>query len=181
MIQRKSGILQELGILPDGATTPDQAGTCRGFLLNCAQATFLISCSSTGRSNLPIACNAYGWLVNIIKRAKSGEFESQTAARTIALQDIAEGLAMLGSENTSLHHEIELWCAEKAPPEWRKPADENEQIKLCMYWRPYLDDGDRRFITSLAGERRLDRHQAAELWGIVLKIRTIAHRFGRTT
>jgi hypothetical protein len=56
----------------------------------------------------------------------------------------------------------------------------NEQFKLCMDWRPYLDDGDRRFITSLAGERRLDRHQAAELWGIVLKIRTIARGLGRT-
>jgi hypothetical protein len=72
-------------------------------------------------------------------------------------------------------------CRKSAPPEWRKPADENEQIKLCMAWRPFLDDWERQFIISLLGERRLNRHQAAELWGIVLKIRTIARRFGRTT
>src|SRR4051794_23933348 len=63
MIESKSGMLQELGILPDGATTPDQAGTCRGFLLNCAQATFLISCFCNTRSDLPIARTAHGWFM----------------------------------------------------------------------------------------------------------------------
>jgi hypothetical protein len=121
VIRRKSGILQELGILPDEATMPDQARACREFLLNCAQASFLISYFGTTQSNLPIARNAYGWLLNMIKAANSREFASENAATTIFLQDIAEGLAMLGSENTSLHHEIELWCAEKAPPNGASP------------------------------------------------------------
>lgn len=90
-------------------------------------------------------------------------------------------LNALRAENTRLQHEIELLRAERAPPEWRDPVDEDEQIKLCMDWRAYLDDRDRQFIISVVGERRLDRRQAAELWGIVLKLRTIARRLGRTT
>jgi hypothetical protein len=181
VIRRKSGILQEFGILPDGATMPDQAGACPEFLLNCAQATSLISHLGTIRSNLPIARNAYGWLSSMIKAANSGEFEPENAARTIFFQDVAKGLGMLGPENTRLQEEVELLRAEKAPPEWREPVDEDEQIKLCWNWRAYLDVCERQFIISILGETRLNRHQAADLWGIVIKIRNIARNLGRTT
>jgi hypothetical protein len=181
MIRRRSGTLREFGTLPDGANTPDQTGACRGFLLNCAQATFVISCFCNTRSNLPIARNAYGWLLNMIKAANSGEFEPENAATTIFLQDIAKGLGTLGPENTRLQHEVELLRAEKAAPEWREPVDEDEQIKLCWNWRAYLDVCERQFIISILGETRLNRHQAADLWGIVIKIRNIARNLGRTT
>jgi hypothetical protein len=89
--------------------------------------------------------------------------------------------ARLQYENGRLQHEIEVLRAlETAPPEWSEPADEDEQIKLCIEWRPYLDEFERQFVMSLLGKRRLDRHQAAHLWAIVLKTRTVARRIGRT-
>jgi hypothetical protein len=181
VIRRKSGILREFGILSDGATMPDQAGACPEFLLNCPQAASLISYLGNIRSNLPIGRNAYGYFLNMIKAANSGEFEPENAATTIFLQDIAKGLGMLGPENTRLQREVDLLRAGKAPPEWREPEDEDEQIKLCWNWRAYLDVCDRQFIISILDESRLNRHQAAELWGIVIKIRNIARNLGRTT
>jgi len=87
--------------------------------------------------------------------------------------------AKLRAVNVKLRHEIELLRAlEKSPPEWRQPADEDEQIKLCVNWRAYLDDCEREFVISLLGNRRLGRNQAARLWEIVLKTRTIARRIG---
>jgi hypothetical protein len=71
-----------------------------------------------------------------------------------------------------------LRALETAPPKWRQPADEDEQIKLCIEWRAYLDDAERKFVFSMLGKRRLGRHQAANLWVIVLKTRTIARRLG---
>jgi hypothetical protein len=117
----------------------------------------------------------------MIKAANSGEFEPENAATTIFLQDIAEGLSMPGPENTRLQHAVELLRAGKAPPEWREPEDEDEQIKLCWNWRAYLDVCERQFIISILDESRLNRHQAAELWGIVIKIRNIARNLGRST
>src|SRR5690242_20578042 len=81
VIRRKSGILQEFGILPDGVTMPDQADACPEFLLNSAQAASLISYLGNIRSNLPIARHAYGYFLNLIKAANSGEFEPENAAR----------------------------------------------------------------------------------------------------
>jgi hypothetical protein len=107
-----------------------------------------------------------------------GDAKYSEPAGSIATQNELNGLR---AENARLQHEIELLRAlERAPPEWSEPADEDEQIKLCIDWRAYLDLSDQKFVMSLLSKRRLGRHQAARLWGIVLGLRTVARRLGRT-
>jgi hypothetical protein len=88
LIRCKSGVLRQLGDLPRRAAKPGAVPT--QFLLNCAQATFLIRCPHLRKSKFSAADR---WIYDIHEAVESGRLGPSTAAMTMVLQGIAAGSA----------------------------------------------------------------------------------------